>query len=73
MRWLAANRKTIVHKQNTKRLHFWDRNETRYNPHAMTAKPIIYTNDNEKNNSKHFHPKLNTPNQTIIKIMALFM
>ena len=47
MRWLA-DRKTIVHKQNTKRLHFWDRNETRYNPHAMTAKPIIYTNDNEK-------------------------
>ena len=29
-----------AHKQNAKRLNFWDRNETRYNPNAMTAKPI---------------------------------
>ena len=34
---------TIVHKQNTKGLHYWDRNETRYNPHAMTAKPKTIT------------------------------
>ena len=43
---------TIVHKQNTKGLHYWDRNETRYNPHAMTAIPFnINQYDNENDNN----------------------
>ena len=30
--------KTIVHKQNTKGLHYWDRNETRYKPPCYDRK-----------------------------------
>ena len=42
--------KTIVHKQNTKGLHYWDRNETRYKPPCYDRKTLtIYTtNENEK-------------------------
>ena len=29
---------TIVHKQNTKGLHYWDRNETRYKPPCYDRK-----------------------------------
>ena len=61
--------KTIVHKQNAKRLHYWDRNESRYNPHAMAAIPTILTNDNEL--SVQFSPLLLTPNQIIIKLYII--